>query len=179
MSESNSSDECPLCAQGDHPVLLADGHCSCCGMDFSQLPKVVFSDGREPLDTTQCPDPNKPCGRKSSSGEILYCPYHYNKIFLDVARMDWLAHLDVCERCNLNLVCMTCEIGLDSGEIDTPQDHSCNCMKGLDNNGAHIQAGYYQLWNEENHILRRIKEREETKAYAANTWCATSTQPHS
>lgn len=39
--------------------------------------------GRPPPDTRKCPDPNDLCERNSSSGEMLYCNFHWEEMNFD------------------------------------------------------------------------------------------------
>lgn len=59
---------------------------------------------------------------------------------MDLATADalWNKHLQGCTQCNFDLDCRMCEGGYPDAE-DTPEMHSCNCIKGVDNNGAHLQ----------------------------------------
>lgn len=42
------------------------------------------SDGREPLDSSECPNEEDICERDYNSGEVLLCDHHYIKTFRSV-----------------------------------------------------------------------------------------------
>lgn len=45
---------------------------------------MPFEQGRKPIDTSECPDPLDKCARDSSSGEILYCGFHYDQVMATI-----------------------------------------------------------------------------------------------